>query len=134
MKNFLFEIEPVPASRPRVARFGTYYLPRYAQFKKDMAKLLTVMNVKRFYTEDPLIMDVTFFIPIPKSYSKKKTEEIRGEYSTARIDLDNLEKSVYDALNGVLYKDDSQIVMHTVCKRWKVGAGQIGVSFKTIYE
>ena len=33
-------------------------------------------------------------------------------------DLDNLAKFVLDALNGLLYDDDSQVVMLTIIKQW----------------
>ena len=41
-----------------------------------------------------------------------------------RRDLDNLSKAVCDALNGMLYKDDSQIVKLTITKHY---TGTVGV-------
>ncbi len=40
------------------------------------------------------------------------------------LDLDNLVKSVLDAGNGILYKDDRQIVKIVAKKSWQV-AGKI---------
>lgn len=37
---------------------------------------------------------------------------------TARPDIDNLVKAVTDALNGILWKDDSQIVSLSAEKRY----------------
>jgi Holliday junction resolvase RusA-like endonuclease len=69
---------------------------------------------------DPLVtcavcMDVTFVREIPKSWSKKKTAAaLAGELRPAsKPDLDNLEKAVTDALNQVVYYDDSLIVEKT---------------------
>ena len=39
------DINPVPASRPRVSRFGTYYGPVYRKFKTAIAAILTSMAV-----------------------------------------------------------------------------------------
>ena len=60
----------------------------------------------------PLWLEVTAFYPIPKSTSKKKIELMeKGEIRpTIKPDLDNCVKIVADSLNGIAYKDDSQIV------------------------
>jgi Holliday junction resolvase RusA-like endonuclease len=51
-------------------------------------------------------------MPVPKSASKtKKTAMLEGHiYPSAKPDLDNVIKSVLDALNGVAYKDDARVV------------------------
>jgi Holliday junction resolvase RusA-like endonuclease len=38
------------------------------------------------------------------------------QWKTTRPDADNLAKAVFDALNGILWADDSQIVNSTVSK------------------
>ena len=122
--SLVFDIEPVPASRPRVSQYGTYYSPIYDQFRKDMSKLL--MGKVILY-EEPLKLEVTFYKKIPKSYSKKRTEELDGQYITTVPDLDNLEKALYDSMNNVIYKDDSQIVDHHTRKIWTKNNGHIEV-------
>lgn len=55
---------------------------------------------------------------VPKSYSKKKKQELidwkQGYMHTP--DADNIAKAVLDALNGVVYKDDKQVVGLLVLK------------------
>ena len=114
--KIVFEITPVPASRPRVTKWATYYSKIYQQFREDMAKLILECE-KTLYTE-PLGVDITFFMPIAKSTSKKKKELLHGTYCMKKIDLDNLEKAVYDSLSGYIYLDDSQVVEHTTRKIW----------------
>ena len=79
----------IPKARPRVTRAGYAYTPRTTQQ----------------------------FEP-PKSWPKQKREKAiqRKKYPTARPDLDNLWKAVADALNGIAYNDDSQIVVIT-CRK-----------------
>jgi len=115
MHKLVFKIPPVPASRPRVTQYGAYYNKTYDQFRKDMSKLL--MGKVTLYAE-PLRLDVTFFKEIPKSYSKKRRDEMDGTYINVTPDLDNFEKAIYDSLNGCVWKDDCQIVEHTTRKIW----------------
>lgn len=57
---------------------------------------------------------IIFHMPMPKSWSKKKRDAMRGEYHRQKIDVDNAIKAVLDAL----YKDDSHIADIRIIKRW----------------
>jgi len=72
------------------------------------------------FESEPLSMVLNIYMAVPKSVSKKKRDHmIVYEYPTKHNgDLDNLLKSVADALNGVAYTDDCQIVHVTVNKFW----------------
>jgi Holliday junction resolvase RusA-like endonuclease len=61
----------------------------------------------------PLTVFVEAFFPIPASWSaRKRAAAAAGEiFHTSKPDGDNVFKSVGDALNGVCWVDDSQIVM-----------------------
>jgi len=50
-------------------------------------------------------------LPVPKSFNKRMTELCLSgsERPKSKPDLDNVAKAILDALNGVVYKDDSQI-------------------------
>ena len=68
--------------------------------------------------DKPLKMNIDVFMPVPQSYSKKKkikaiTNELRP---TTKPDCDNIAKNINDALNGILYPDDKQIVSLNVNK------------------
>lgn len=67
--------------------------------------------------ETALVVVVVALVPIPQSWSRKKREAAaRGDIRPiTKPDLDNYIKCV-DALNGVVWQDDSQIVSTTVSK------------------
>ncbi len=62
--------------------------------------------------ENAIRAEIEVFMPVPKSDSKKKKElKLSGKMRpTVKPDTDNIAKSVLDALNGVAYHDDKQIV------------------------
>ncbi len=62
--------------------------------------------------ENALRAEIEVFMPVPKSDSKKKRElKLSGKIRpTMKPDNDNIAKSVLDALNGLAYVDDKQIV------------------------
>ena len=59
-------------------------------------------------------------MPIPKSASKKKQGAMKsGEIRhTKKPDLDNCIKFVKDCLNGIAWKDDSQVVRIVAYKHY----------------
>ena len=133
MIELLFDIDPVPCPRPSVRRDGrVYYKGKYDQFKKNMAILLLKSKTAQVLS-GPLKMKVWFSMPIPKSWSQKKTGNQLGKLHAQRPDLDNLVKSVKDALQGKAYHDDSQIADMWAEKRWKRRGG-IRVDIETTEE
>lgn len=71
-------------------------------------------------TAQPVAVRIEAVYGIPKSYSKKKRERaLNGELApTKKPDADNIAKVVCDALNGVAYVDDTQVVDLRVFKRF----------------
>lgn len=61
---------------------------------------------------------VTFILPMPKSWSKKKRAEMNGKPHQSKPDKDNLEKALLDAL----FEDDAHIWDSRVTKLW----GEVG--------
>jgi Holliday junction resolvase RusA-like endonuclease len=64
---------------------------------------------------DPSGCRVTFFLPMPKSWSEKKRRAYRGMPHMATPDLDNLLKGLFDAL----YEKDSIIWDIAASKLWE---------------
>lgn len=60
----------------------------------------------------PVEVDITFFLSIPKATSKIKRRLMNNGTikHIIRPDLDNLAYAVTNAMKGIIYRDDSQIV------------------------
>lgn len=59
-------------------------------------------------------VDVIFFVPMPKSWSKKKCLEMYGKPHQSRPDIDNYLKALFDAVCS----EDSHIHTVTAKKVW----------------
>lgn len=67
---------------------------------------------ERFPDGAALRADITAFYEIPSSTSKKRRHEmvVGRQLPKKKPDLDNIAKVVLDALNGIAYRDDAQVV------------------------
>ncbi|MDO6747182.1 RusA family crossover junction endodeoxyribonuclease [Gilvimarinus sp. 1_MG-2023] len=63
-------------------------------------------------TEQPIALTLTIVMPIPASWPawKRELAESGRLLPTTKPDSDNVEKAVKDALNGVCWRDDAQVV------------------------
>ena len=125
-----FDINPVPASRPRVSRWSTYYPKKYTKFKKDMEALTSELETT--LSEKPVSVELEFGIMMPKSWSKKKREELNNTYCSNNSDIDNYIKAILDSLNGIVYIDDKQVV-ELFAKKIYSEEGYILYKHKEIY-
>ena len=112
-------LEPIACPRPRVSKFGVYYHKKYQDYKDYLKYYLTSLNLNKF-DDKPLYLNIIFNIQIPKSLSKKKKLELNGQYIIKKPDIDNYLKSVMDAMNGIIYKDDSQISSISIIKKYVI--------------
>lgn len=67
----------------------------------------------------PLEMTIKAFLPIPVSKPKKWQEQAKeGKIKpTVKPDTDNITKNIKDALNGLAFADDRQIVIEHI-EKW----------------
>lgn len=69
--------------------------------------------------DTPISLRVIAHHPIPASWSKKKQQlALSGDCIPGKPDLDNVAKAVLDALNGVIYLDDKQVVRLVAEKKY----------------
>lgn len=102
-----------PKARPRVVKRGKYisaYTPK-KQFEEVVG--LNYRSKELPLYETNIEISIKFYFEPAKSLTKKKRAEcLQNKWcdNHGLGDLDNLIKSVLDGLNGIAYKDDSQIV------------------------
>lgn len=113
--------EPVGKGRPRFLRgSGRTYTPeKTAKYENLVA--LEFSNAFPLWkpTTEPIEMTMTAFLGIPKSWSKKKHQQaLEGLLRpTKKPDTDNIAK-IKDALNGIAFVDDAQVIKETVSKEY----------------
>lgn len=75
---------------------------------------------ERFPDDSYLLIRIQAYFEPPKSASKKaKVEMLEGKILPAKKpDIDNIIKAVLDALNGVAYRDDTQVTELHARKRY----------------
>lgn len=77
--------------------------------------------------QGPVYLWISFVMPRPASMMWK-TKPMPAEHHTKKPDLDNLLKSVKDAMTGVVWRDDSQVAMVEASKRIAGGDEKPGTS------
>jgi len=125
------DITPVPASRPRVTRWSTYFPKKYTKFRNDLAVILSDKGYEKL--EGLLYAQLDFYMQIPKSWSKKKKLAKEGRYADNNVDVDNLVKAVLDGCEGVFYENDNQIAMIRARKFYSIN-GRIQFELSPIVE
>ena len=106
--EFFVDTRPIAKQSFRMGKRGGYQPKRVTEFKK-YAQVLALAASKQSgwtKTDKPLKLDLTFYFKCPKSASKADKGAVR--WHTKRPDLDNIEKSITDALCDLM-QDDAQI-------------------------
>lgn len=117
-----FDIDPVPASRPRVVYIGrkcrschrgmvpiAYYDKPYKTFKAAAVKAIKAALPKGY---EP--MDGKLIVRIIVTVQKPKTSKLE----MPKPDWDNYAKGVCDAANKLVWTDDSRIKRGVLEKQW----------------
>lgn len=103
-----FQVNAAPAvkKRPRVTQGGAYTPRVTSSWEKLVAQhaWLEMRRLKLTTLDGPVALALTFGL------------------ARAAGDLDNYIKAVCDALNGVVYRDDRQVVALTACKLKRANA------------
>jgi len=91
-----------------------------AAFKWDVIKYMTENNggVMSIIEDGPIAMGFTFIMPVRKNWPQYKIRDLqRGMtfYHFTKPDTDNLIKFCKDCLQGICYKNDSQVALYDPC-------------------
>lgn len=112
---------PVAKGRPRFARGVTYTDAKMRAAEQSvLAAYLVAGGSERTPHDGPVVVSiVATFVPAESWPKWKRSRAVLGAWPhTARPDIDNVVKAVFDALNGRAYTDDSQIVRLIAVKQY----------------
>ena len=100
---------------------GRAYTPQATVNAEAHLKTCALRDIGQILLEGPVGLEMSVMIAIPASWSeKKRLAASRGEIRpTGRPDVDNYLKLV-DALNGICWRDDSQVVEARVTKYYSM--------------
>ena len=107
----------VPKGRPRVTRTGHAYTPQRTKAYAEKVQWVA----KAFAPKTPLSGPVSVRIV-----------EYRKGTPEARPDIDNVLKNLLDAMNGLIWQDDSQVVQLFAEKRHDKKAPRVEVEVKEV--
>jgi len=113
---FNFPVDPVAKGRPRFGN-GRTYTPRKTKDFETILKEMARQQYKSGPMKDAISVLIVFTIKKPKT--------VKRDYPTVKPDVDNYIKSTLDALNGIAFIDDSQVIEIIASKKY----GPVGSIF-----
>lgn len=123
MIHFTVYGEPVAQGRGKASSINGRIIVRDPKksrdFKRDVAAVAQNHVPVQLLT-GPLVLEAKIFRPIPQSLSKKKrAAALRGDLRpTTKPDLKNYIAGIEDALEKMIYQNDSQIVSYGESGKW----------------
>lgn len=124
---------PVPKARARVTRAGITYTPRETLNYEALVRVAYASACpgrQPFPAGTPLVLQVEAYFPLPAGAPKRLRRHLEAGTTTPmtqRPDLDNLVKTVLDALNRVAWADDGQVAEIVARKYRTVSAPRLSV-------
>lgn len=136
MITFLVEGKPQGKARARTfydKRVGKMrsITPEQTKSYEDLIRWSYKAAGGQYMGEKLISVDIQAFYSIPKAFSKVKANDaINGNIRpTTKPDCDNVIKAVLDALNGVAYYDDKQVVSVS-CNKYYGETGCLKITIK----
>ena len=116
MVNFTVYGEPQGKARPRFRKVGNFVKTYTPQKTKSYEDEIRMFAKAAMGSSKPLETPVALYLyirkGIPASYTKKRRNDCLSGINkpTVTPDCDNVLKAFMDAMNGIVYLDDKQIV------------------------
>eukprot|EP00978_Attheya_sp_CCMP212_P033624 scaffold136638_cov58-Attheya_sp.AAC.3 len=103
----------------------------FGEVARDVLMMGSAEGPPLFQEEDFLLVFIAFSFKRPKAHFTAHgiLRDAAPKYPRGVGDIDNLAKLVLDALNGILYKDDSTIVQLVVRKDWIDEPAEFGCTY-----
>lgn len=136
----LFIVEGKPQGKGRARTVRNKYTGKVHSFTpertanyEELIRWSYKASGGEFHFDKALIVDILAFYPIPKGFNKAKKKSATDGIlrPTAKPDCDNIIKVVLDALNGVAYYDDKQVV-RVCCDKYYSETGHLKIEVKEL--
>jgi|TARA_R100001460_G_scaffold24995_1_gene50238 Holliday junction resolvase RusA-like endonuclease len=130
------QIKPQAHQSFRFARNGRRYKPKkITDYQNNLRNLVSKQLPNNFEIIQAgskiKVNYIEYIFSYPKSFSKKKKLEFT--YKTTKPDLqDNLNKAFFDALEGLIYEQDQNIVVINKMSKFYGEQDRIRVEFKVM--
>ena len=119
MKKYVIKGEAIAKGRPRFTKRGHIYTP--ATTKKYETKVkASLIEQGAEPTLKACRVNINVYKGYLKSWTKKQLEQAKSQdlHAKKKPDVDNYAKAILDGANGLLFKDDAQIVELTIRKQY----------------
>ena len=122
----------VAKARPRVCRYGTYTPKKTKDYEQLIRNNYMAQDGTFFEKGIPVQISIKAYKKPPKSTTKKNLKLIeQGLFLWVnKPDIDNICKSVLDALNGIAYADDGQVIKIRASKEYTLQEERIEIEVK----
>lgn len=124
MISFTIPGQPVAKGRPKFARRGAFvttYTPEKTRSYENLVKMAASAAMEgQEPSAAPLKLIVGLQLQIPASWSvKRRAAAAAGAIKpTKKPDADNVLKGIKDGCNGIVWRDDAQVVAIMIEKRY----------------
>jgi Holliday junction resolvase RusA-like endonuclease len=131
--KFIIPGEPKGKGRPRVTKTGHAFTPKDTLEYENWVKQCYVNCEDRKLLDGQIYAKIDCYFSIPKSATIKKSNMMRQNIirPCKKPDVDNVCKSILDSLNGIAYKDDSQIV-DCLIRKWYADEPRVEVRLQEV--
>lgn len=122
--SFLAPMTPKAKQSFRASRFGGFQPKAIVTAEYEIGMVAKMAMRGALPSPNPIHLECEFRFIVPASASKRRRESmLTAEWPVKPPDLDNLVKLAGDALKGIVYVDDKQIVDMHLRKRWSTADG-----------
>ena len=125
MNSFTFSVPGRPQGKARARTIrqkgkSRTYTPEQTAIYEQAVQWTYKAAGGPHFGDSPIAITIRAFFGIPKSASKREREDMLNDVIKPTItpDVDNIQKLICDALNGVAYEDDRQVVSSNVIKMY----------------
>lgn len=133
--NLYYDINPKAIQSFKIKKMGDYvtkYQPKSNIKWKEQIKFLTYKQLPENFVIldcELIVTKLIFIFKLPANAPKYLITKIKNGdivYKNTKPDIDNLQKGFFDALQGIVYKNDSRIVsMRNIKKIYGIDYGII---------